>query len=80
MPSEINIELIKAQQIRSAVERVLEGWTLPFDARKILETALYAEPEGWKCSKCGVDRLRVPCPNGTGAVLTGECPMKAIAQ
>jgi len=31
--------------LRTAVFTVLEGWTLPLDARKILETAYYAQPE-----------------------------------
>jgi len=31
--------------LRTAVFTVLDGWTLPPDARKILETAYYAQPE-----------------------------------
>src|ERR1035437_8516505 len=35
--------------LRKAVETVCEGWTLPEDVRKILETALYAETEIKDC-------------------------------
>ena len=31
--------------LKAAVFTVLEGWALPLDARKILETAYYAQPE-----------------------------------
>ena len=31
--------------LKAAVFTVLEGWALPLDARKILETAYYAQPK-----------------------------------
>lgn len=33
------------EKLRRAVKTVLEGWTLPTDARKILEAAVYATPQ-----------------------------------
>ena len=33
------------EMLKAAVFTVLEGWALPLDARKILETAYYAQPE-----------------------------------
>jgi hypothetical protein len=38
------------------------------------------EPQGWVCSRCGVDRTKVSCPNGHNAALTGQCPMIGVAQ
>lgn len=49
--------------LKAAVFTVLEGWALPLDARKILETAYYAQPEQepvahctnsdkWNCKYC----------------------------
>jgi hypothetical protein len=34
----------------------------------------------WECPKCGVDRLKDPCPKGHTAAITGECPMVGTAQ
>lgn len=33
-------------KLRAAVETVCEGWTLPHDARKVLETALWSHDDG----------------------------------
>ena len=41
--------------------------------------ALFKEPKGWICSKCGVDRTKSACPKGDTAALTGECPMVGTA-
>jgi len=38
------------------------------------------EPQGWICSRCGVDRTKVTCPNSHHAALTGHCPMVGVAQ
>lgn len=35
-------------------------------------------PRGWVCSKCQTDRTKAPCPNGSSAALTGNCPMVGI--
>jgi len=32
------------------------------------------------CSKCGVDRLKAPCPNGYMAETMGQCPMVGTAE
>ena len=45
--------------LKAAVFTVLEGWALPLDARKILETAYYAQPEQEPVSYSG---------NGTAGV------------
>ena len=45
--------------LRETVEIVLEGWELPPDVRKMLETAYHAPPyhtvqkEQWSCDNCG---------------------------
>ena len=36
---------VSMTDLKAAVFTVLEGWALPLDARKILETAYYAQPE-----------------------------------
>ncbi|WP_079218894.1 hypothetical protein [Herbaspirillum robiniae] len=37
--------IARALQLREAIATVCEGWTLPSDARKVLETALWARPD-----------------------------------
>ena len=38
------------------------------------------ETKGWVCPKCGIDRTRESCPQGTMAAVEGRCPMIGVAQ
>ena len=44
MPQQ-SVQGVIMTDLKAAVFTVLEGWALPLDARKILETAYYAQPE-----------------------------------
>ena len=51
--------------LKAAVFTVLEGWALPLDARKILETAYYAQPEQEPvCDKDPFYCLSIRCQAG----------------
>ena len=51
--------------LKAAVFTVLEGWALPLDARKILETAYYAQPEQMLvCDKDPFYCLSIRCQAG----------------
>lgn len=58
------------EKLRRAVKTVLEGWTLPTDARKILEAAVYATPQPAEPALTDklIDRiLSAPIPGGSAA-------------
>ena len=75
--------------LKAAVFTVLEGWALPLDARKILETAYYAQPEQEPVAWIGnadfvkgqfvegrVRRVWWECNTGVGQPLYTEPPRK----
>jgi septal ring factor EnvC (AmiA/AmiB activator) len=46
MTAERDALAAQAKALRKTIGTVCEGWTLPHDARKVLETALYPAKEG----------------------------------